>query len=264
MKRVIYTSNFKTGQINYTSLEKWQIHALYRWQEYCDKIGVDLFVLDNMSEFNDIYKNLLSLSNWKGCRWSLATLGSIYCIHLFLQSNYDEMIWMDLDIIPVSHLNVFETLNQQCHIMKYGFADRDQPYMKKKIEFQTKFLGRPENEYCRLNAGTIKMTKYFAQYFFNTLAEYEIRITDYSNHARLIEYFKNVPRDGGYLCDECILECLPQNTYFTINKKIFSQYNEMTEKEREHCIANPNNYHFVHFPSNYKPKIVDFSKNVNN
>lgn len=153
MKTILYTGLFCGGCEPYAYIDRWKIICLNNLLKYSEAIGADFRVYGN--ENKPFWKFFDALESFGYNGWLAATMIKNYVIKEFIQTDYDMMIWSDLDII-VRENNIVSGPNQ--------FNINTDPYFSNEIErrivFESSYGYR--DKYHVLNSGFFSMDKDFA------------------------------------------------------------------------------------------------------
>lgn len=263
-KRIIITGAFSNGYSSfYKGLNRWQIRALNNLDRYCEYLNCDFVIIDNSSPFNNIYNKIRAYGNYHPCVWAPATLCSVYAFLTI--KDYDEIIWMDLDLIPNKSKNVFEEMPNSFHL-KNRILSREKEisfaHVKRKTDFLKKILCLPELELYDTNAGLIKMSPDTRNKFETFCQEHALDIRNDNHIKDLLMKFENLYGKQRYefICDECVYDAFCNITKIDMYQPMDIELcYDLIGKNGEKVIQQKTDK-FIHFPSEDKKYIPEFLK----
>lgn len=261
-KRIIITAAFSNGySLLYKGLCRWQIRALSNLDKYCEYINCDLLVVDNSTPFNDIYNKIRRYGNYYPCVWAPATLCSVY--GFLTAKNYDETIWMDLDLIPNKSKNVFEEMPNSFHII-HNMLSRENEisffHTKRKTEFLKKVMNLSDSLLYDTNAGLIKMSPETIEKFDNFCRDYFLDIRNDQHIKNLLAKYENIYGKQKYefICDECIYDAFCNITKIEIFHPMEVDLSYHLVQQSGEKILQQKTSRFVHFAGEDKKHIPAF------
>lgn len=262
-KRIIITGAFSnSNSLMYKGLCRWQIRALNNLDRYCEYIGCDLSIIDNSTPFNDIYNKIRKCEIYCPGTWAPATLCSVYG---FLSTlDYDEIIWMDLDLIPNKSKNVFEEMPKDFHIMHNILCRKDESsffHIKRKTEFLKLIMDLKQDELYNTNAGLIKMSPETRNKFELFCKEHGLDIRNNDHIKNLLIKYENVYGRQRYefICDECIYDAFCNIAKIEMHQPLEADLSYVIIKKNEKALEQKTDK-FIHFPSEDKKYIPAFLK----
>lgn len=111
-----------------------------RQKEYCDTIGVEYkqFLADDMwQDFKREYQEKYPVLTM----YNIVNFYKIYLMYMLIDEGYDEILYMDLDVIPVTDISFFDAHHLQSRIAIY----RNHTYVERTPEE----LEKKQQEYLR-------------------------------------------------------------------------------------------------------------------
>lgn len=261
-KKIIITGAFSNSNSTmYKGLSRWQIRALNNLDRYCEYISCDLLIIDNSTQFNDIYNNIRKCEIYCPGTWAPATLCSVY--GFLITSEYDEIIWVDLDLIPNPSRNVFEEMPNDFHIMNNILSRKDESsifHIKRKTDFLKLVMDLKEDDLYNTNAGLIKMSPDTRNKFELFCKQYGLDIRD-NNHIKnlLLKYEKIYGRQRyEFICDECVYDAFCNIIKIEAHQPIKVELcYDLIQRKGEQILKQKTN-EFIHFPSEDKKYIPTF------
>lgn len=171
MKTILYTGLFCGGCEPYAHIDKWKILCLNNLLKYSEAIGADFRVYGN--ENRPFWKFFDALESFGYNGWLAATMIKNYVIKEFVRTDYDMMIWSDLDVLVNSN-DVISGPNE--------FNFRGDPLFSNEPERRVVFEStyKLTSEYIVLNSG-----------FFSLNKEFALEYLDFIHHNDL-EFYKRV------------------------------------------------------------------------
>jgi hypothetical protein len=263
-KRIVITGAFSNGfSLLFKGLCRWQIRALDNLDKYCEYIGCDLLVIDNSTEFNNIYNKIRAYGHYYPCVWAPATLCSVYAF--LTTKDYDEIIWMDLDLIPNKSKNIFEEMKNSFHLIHNLLSRKDEisfSHIKRKTEFLQKVMNLNDAELYDTNAGLIKMTPDTRNRFDNFCRENGLDIRNDKHIRDLLIKYENIYGKKRYefICDECIYDAFCNITKIEMYHPMDADLSYHLVQQHGHDILKQKTDRFVHFAGEDKKYIPEFLK----
>ncbi len=260
-KQIVITGAFSNhNSLIYKGLCRWQIRALDNLDRYCEYIGSDLLVIDNSTPFNDIYNKIRKCEIYCPGTWAPATLCSVYGFLTALE--YDEIIWIDLDLIPNKSKNIFEEMPKDFHIMHNMLCRKDESsffHIKRKTEFLKLVMDLKEEELYNTNAGLVKMSSETRNKFELFCKEHGLDIRNDDHIKNLLIKYEKVYSKQRYefICDECIYDAFSNITKIEIHQPIEVDLSYIIIKKNAKILEQKTD-RFIHFPSEDKKYIPAF------
>ena len=117
MKRIIFSFYIRTGDSNVDKFEKHFDKLLDTQADYADNIGVPYIFYNNDWQYKEFAKQFESRPEI-----SQYNIINFYKIHLMyeLSKYYDEILYLDLDVIPFTNDNFFDVWNFKNAITIYN------------------------------------------------------------------------------------------------------------------------------------------------
>lgn len=246
MKNAIYTSIYLGGGKDYKSLESWHIENLYYMNKYCKKNNIRLNILDGSNKYmQGLYNNVSIIGNINNLNWYVGTLSSYVSVLDFIESDYDNMIWIDIDMsLAAYNGNIFEELSAPSH-MKIIDADLNnlKPFLQRQYDF-IKSLGL---EVTNLhNSSMFKFSKSEAIRFVSFIKEKNIDVLNFKDLYKMLKSFEKI---NSFISDQCLYDAYFQS-YPCQDINIYTgYYPKVTNKTTK----------IIHFPGENKRFIEVFN-----
>ena len=206
MKRIIYTGNFSISWDYYKGMQGWHIKNLWAMYNYAKKHGADFRVIDNSNnKMQWFYNECKRLTHGASDGWSIGTLASFFALQDFVESEYDEFCWLDLDVcIKKTDTNLFNVLKKDCITIENYVVIHDSENPKK--TFVQDFMGIGHNRWC--GTGMFMMNKETARKTLSFLEKDHMISFSHSFFMgefieKLIPFYK---QHEGFVTDEHLME----------------------------------------------------------
>lgn len=205
MRRIIYTGNFSISWDYYKGMQGWHIKNLWGLHQYSKRHGVDFRVIDNSNvKMQWFYDECKRRSYGAADGWSIGTLASFFALQDFVESDYEEFCWLDLDIcIKKTDTNLFDALKKDSLVLENYVVIHDSENPKK--TFVQEFMGIAHYKWC--GTGMFIVNKEIAQKILAFLKDHRI---DFSHVYFMGEFIDSLipfyKQRGGFVTDEHLME----------------------------------------------------------
>lgn len=207
-------------------------------QEVCKKCNADLKIIDNYTDFDKIFNGIVFPDGSNA--WAVGTLTGIYSINDFINSDYEEFLWMDLDLVCLKFYDLFKHLAPSIYMKGYTeYKFTDWLDIAKK-EFYHKFHDGP---FYSVSSGKYRLNKFWAKKIIEFLNKIDWNPINYKRFSDKI--------NGGFTPTEETLLNVFFGGYWPELMFIEPFYEPYKIYEND----------FLHFPSNTKIFLIDYIKN---
>lgn len=199
MKTILYTGLFCGGCEPYAYIDRWKIICLNNLLKYSEAIGADFRVYGN--ENKPFWRLFDALESFGYNGWMAATMIKNYVTHEFIRSNYEMMIWCDLDILVRSN-DVISGPNQFNISTDPLFSNEPE----RRIVFESTY--GPRDQYYVLNSGFFSMDREFAQEYLDFI---------HNNDLEFYRRVKDIQIKKHFPSEEALMEIFLNNNMNKVN-----------------------------------------------